>query len=97
MNRKARRLLKSARNRTSGRLGAGAFDTVDEITVEAVALHREGKLDEALCRYREILELYPDHPDALSNAGLIVSQTAGYARFRTVCYLPTKIWPSAWP
>lgn len=75
MNRKARRLLKSARKRKSDRLGAGAFDTIDAMMGDAVALHRQGKLDEALCRYREILELYPDHPDALNNGGLIASQT----------------------
>ena len=79
MNRQARRLLKSARNRKSDKLGGGAFDTIDNMMGEAVALHREGKLNEALCRYREILELYPDHPDALNNGGLIVSQTGDTA------------------
>ena len=96
MNRKARRLLKGARNRKSNKLGAGAFDTIDAMMGEAVALHQGGKLDEALCRYREIIELYPDHPDALNNGGLIVSQTTVCARFRTVCDLPAKTWPSTW-
>lgn len=75
MNRKARRLLKSTRKRKSDRLGGGAFETIDVLMGEAVALNREGRLDEALCRYREILELYPDHPDALNNVSLIVGQT----------------------
>ena len=68
MNRKARRLLKSTRKRKSDRLGGGAFDTIDAMMGEAAVLNRQGRLDEALCRYREILELYPDHPDALNNA-----------------------------
>ncbi len=79
MNRKARRLLKGARNRKSNKLGAGAFDTIDAMMGEAVALQQGGKLDEALCRYREIIELYPEHPDALNNGGLIVSQTGNSA------------------
>lgn len=79
MNRKARRLLKSARKRKSDPVGGAAFETIDAMMGEAVVLHHAGKLDEALAQYREILELYPNHPDALNNGGLIVSEAGDSA------------------
>lgn len=79
MNRAARRLLKSARKRRSDGLSGRALATVDSMMHAAAALHRDGAIDAALRGYGEILELYPDHPDALSNRGLISVQTGAVA------------------
>ncbi len=79
MNRSARRLLKSARKRSNGRLSARALDTVDAMMSQALARQREGKLDEALRAYREVLEVYPDHVDAPRNGGLISIQSGNGA------------------
>ena len=77
MNRQSRRLMKSARRHKSNHLGTAALATVDAAMQGALALHHAGNYTEALEQYDDILELYPDHPDALSNSGLIVSHLGG--------------------
>ena len=73
MNRQSRRLMKIARRHTSNNQGTAALVTVDAAMHGALALHHAGNYTEALEQYDDIRELYPDHPDALSNSGLIVS------------------------
>lgn len=73
MNRQSRRLMKSVRKRGNGRIDARARDTVDVMMRAAVARQEEGDLEAALAEYDDILELYPDHPDALSNSGFIIA------------------------
>ena len=40
----------------------------------ALALHREGRLDEAACGYRAVLAVHSDHPDSLHLLGVIAQQ-----------------------
>ena len=42
-----------------------------EALKQGIQAHREGKLDEAERRYREILKSQPRHPDANHNLGLV--------------------------
>jgi protein O-GlcNAc transferase len=46
--------------------------------------HREGRLDEAEARYREVLRIVPEHADALHLLGLIAQQAG---RFEGACEL----------
>ena len=43
----------------------------EEALKQGIQAHREGKLDEAERRYREILKSQPRHPDANHNLGLV--------------------------
>ena len=45
--------------------------TIEQALRQAVAAHREGKLNEAENIYRAILQSQPDHPDANHNLGVI--------------------------
>ncbi len=45
----------------------------------AVALHQEGRLDQAEALYREILSTHPQHADALHLSGLIAHQRGDHA------------------
>ena len=45
--------------------------TIEQALQQAVAAHREGKLNEAENIYRAILQSQPNHPDANHNLGLI--------------------------
>jgi tetratricopeptide (TPR) repeat protein len=57
----------------------------------AMALHRAGRFDEAMKCYDGILDLYPDHPDVLSNSALLVSRLGDHedasARLRKAAVL----------
>ena len=73
MNRQSRRLVKSVRKRGNGRINARARDTVDAMMRSAVAHQERGEHEVALSEYNDIIELYPDHPDALSNSGFLIA------------------------
>lgn len=73
MNRQSRRLIKSVRRRGGGRLDGRARNTVDIMMRTAAARQEEGDLDAALAGYDDVIELYPDHLDALSNSGFIIA------------------------
>ena len=45
--------------------------TVDQALKEAIAAHKEGKLQDAERLYRAILEAQPSHPDANHNLGVL--------------------------
>ena len=45
--------------------------TIEQALQQAVAAHREGKLNEAENIYRAILQSQPNHPDANHNLGVI--------------------------
>ena len=45
--------------------------TVDQALLQAVAAHKEGRLEYAERLYREILLAKPTHPDANHNLGLL--------------------------
>jgi tetratricopeptide (TPR) repeat protein len=48
--------------------------TVDEAVALAIQLQKNGQLDEAEGLYARILELFPDHPDALHFSGVLAQQ-----------------------
>jgi protein O-GlcNAc transferase len=48
--------------------------TVEQALQQAVALHRAGRLPDALRLYRAILEVQPQHPDANHNLGALALQ-----------------------
>ena len=48
--------------------------------MQAVALHQQGKLQEAGAIYEAILKVLPRHPDALHLLGLVALQTGQYQR-----------------
>ena len=45
--------------------------TIEQALKQAVAAHKEGKLNEAENIYRAILQSQPNHPDANHNLGVI--------------------------
>ena len=45
--------------------------TVDQALQQAVAAHKEGKLQEAERLYRAVLQAQPNHPDANHNLGVL--------------------------
>ena len=45
--------------------------TLDQALQQAVAAHREGKLQDAELLYRAILQSQPNHPDANHNLGVL--------------------------
>jgi uncharacterized protein (TIGR02466 family) len=49
--------------------------TVGEALARAVALHQAGRLREAEAIYRRVLEVRPDHPDALHLLGIVARQS----------------------
>ena len=84
MNRQQRR-SQTSRQKRKGRGGslshgssARALESVDVAMQGAVALHRAGRLDEALAQYDEVLRLYPKHVDALSTSAAIAVQSGHY-------------------
>ena len=48
--------------------------------MQAVALHQQGKLQEAGAIYEAILKVLPRHPDALHLLGVIAAQTGQHQR-----------------
>lgn len=53
-------------------IGSG-LQAEDADTARAVALHREGRLEEAASAYREILKTAPDHSGVLHNLGVVLA------------------------
>ena len=47
--------------------------TIEEALQQAVAAHKEGKLQDAERLYRAILESHPLHPDANHNLGILLT------------------------
>lgn len=45
--------------------------TIEQTLAQGVALHKEGKLQDAERLYRQILQSQPAHPDANHNLGLV--------------------------
>ena len=45
--------------------------TIDQLLLQGVAAHKEGKLEEAERLYRAILNVHPLHPDANHNLGVL--------------------------
>lgn len=58
----------SARRRTAARFSGGA-PAADRLLVDAVALHRAGRYEDAVARYEQILNEKPRHADALHLLG----------------------------
>lgn len=56
----------------------GARETAIRLS-EAVAAHRDGRLDAAAAGYRAILKAHPDHADALHLLGLVCHQRGDHA------------------
>lgn len=71
MNRKQRRASgrSSATNQTSG---AG----IQDVFADAIGHHQAGRLAEAARRYRQILSVRPDFPEALNNLGNILASAS---------------------
>ena len=53
--------------------------SADDALRAGVALHRQGRLEQAEVFYRGVLKEYPDHPDALHFLGIMRNQL-GHAR-----------------
>jgi predicted O-linked N-acetylglucosamine transferase (SPINDLY family) len=51
-----------------------AHENPDAMVQEALALHRQGKIDEAEAIYRRVLDAHPDHSDALHLFGALLLQ-----------------------
>ena len=51
----------------------------EALLTEAIALHRTGRLDDAVAAYRAVLNLAPRHSDALHLLGLVQHQTGRHA------------------
>ena len=45
--------------------------TIDQALQQAIAAHKEGKLQDAERLYRAILQVQPNHPDANHNLGVL--------------------------
>ena len=51
-----------------------------DLLKEAVTLHQQGKLEEAIRDYELFLDVYPDAPEVRSNLGAALAATGKYAR-----------------
>jgi len=51
-----------------------------ELLKQAVTLHQQGKLEEAIRDYELFLDVYPDAPEVRSNLGAALAATGKYAR-----------------
>ena len=73
--------------------------TIEQVLQQAVAAHKEGKLQQAESLYRSILEVQPLHPDANHNLGVLATSDnrTGVALplFRTALKANRKI-PQFW-
>jgi Tfp pilus assembly protein PilF/ubiquinone/menaquinone biosynthesis C-methylase UbiE len=58
---------------------------IDQLFNQAFALHKEGKLEEAVSRYNQILEINPNYTNAYYNLA-IVFQESGEVQKAKVCY-----------
>ena len=47
--------------------------TIDQALQQAVAAHKEGKLQDAERLYRSVLQAQPEHPDANHNLGVLAA------------------------
>ncbi len=61
-------------------LRAQANPSPQEILKEAVTLHQQGKLEEAIRDYELFLDVYPDAPEVRSNLGAALVATGKYAQ-----------------
>lgn len=61
-------------------LRAQANPSPQEILKEAVTLHQQGKLEEAIRDYELFLDIYPDAPEVRSNLGAALVATGKYAQ-----------------
>ena len=50
---------------------AGTSSDLDGDLEAAIAIHRQGRVDEAESTYRQILQMEPDHPEALHMMGVV--------------------------
>jgi len=67
--------------------------TSDEKLKAALALHWEGKLTEAEVLYRQLLEVAPSHPQALSMLGMILMDGSGKAEAEELFLSHLKVDP----
>ena len=51
------------------------FAGLPALVAVAIAYAREGRLQEALAQFQEVLRVKPDYPDALNNLGNVLGQT----------------------
>ena len=61
---------------------------------DALQLHRSGRLEEAEAAYRNILDAYPDSPDALQLLGTLLGQTGRLEDARTALERATVLQPA---
>src|SRR5579863_1902358 len=61
-------------------LRAQTNQSPQELLKEAVTLHQQGKLEEAIRDYELFLDVYPDAPEVRSNLGAALVATGKYAR-----------------
>lgn len=59
---------------------AQANQSPQELLKDAVTLHQQGKLEEAIRDYEMFLDVYPDAPEVRSNLGAALAATGKYAR-----------------
>ena len=63
----------------------------DQALERGMALHKEGKLQEAVHFYKAILESSPSHPDANHNLGLIALSIGKASSIQGCCREQSKI------
>ncbi|QCO16661.1 tetratricopeptide repeat protein (plasmid) [Azospirillum brasilense] len=71
----------------------------DALLNDAIALHRSGRLDDAMAAYRAILDLVPRHSDALHLLGLTEHQVGHHAQAEAHIAAALRIdpdFPAAW-
>ncbi|WP_353860672.1 tetratricopeptide repeat protein [Azospirillum formosense] len=71
----------------------------DAVLNDAIALHRSGRLDDAMTAYRAVLDLEPRHSDALHLLGLIQHQLGHHAEAEGHIAAALRIdpeFPTAW-
>lgn len=83
---------KTAARPSAASLGAGGAP-VAQLLQSAVAMHRAGRLDEALALYRKVLAVQPTHPDAVCLEGTVLLQRGDLDAARARLEEATRLGP----
>jgi tetratricopeptide (TPR) repeat protein len=70
--------------------------TSDNTLNNAVNLHRQGNIEEAVCLYEEILKVHPKDPDANHNMGLILLNSGKTSEALPLFWTALEANPDEW-